>query len=667
MQEKTDIQKRIVFLSEELNRHSELYYQQDKTEITDFEFDTLLKELSELEGSYPELALPYSPTHRVGGRINKDFETIAHKTPMLSLSNTYDTQEIIDFDLRVKKAGHTKVEYVCELKYDGLAISLSYEDGILTRGVTRGDGNQGDDITDNIKTIRSIPLRIKNANVPKYPRYFEVRGEVFFRKADFEVLNKKNKKNKTTEQNFANPRNAASGTLKLQDSSLVAERPLSCFVYALNGVESLSHFEDLETLRKWGLPVADNQKLCKNIHEVIAYLEEWEEKRHGFEMETDGVVIKVNAKKIQTQLGSTAKSPRWAIAYKYPTQRVSTVLEGVDFQVGRTGAVTPVARLKPVALGGTIVKKASLHNMSEIVRLGVAIGDIVEIEKSGEIIPKVVQKLKSTDKTQEIVFLKTCPECGSDLDCTQTIHYCKNHKSCKPQLIGQMIHFVSRKAMNIDHLGKRVIEQLYDENIIRSCADLYDIRLEQIQDLERFGERSANRLIRSIQESKKQSFDRVLFALGIRHIGLQTAEQICANLGSLEKIKATSVEEFLNIPGIGEQIAHSLFNYFRDKENLAIIKRLQASGLQFEIKHTGGKNILDGKTFVITGVFESISREGLQDKIKANGGKVVSSVSAKLNYLVVGSKAGASKLSKANKLRVQQINEQELFQMLEAQ
>lgn len=664
-----DAQKRITELTEKINYYNQKYYQEHISEISDYEFDMLLAELIRLENEFPQFRAEDSPTQRIGGTITKEFPTVKHTYPMLSLANTYTEAAVKDFDERVKRFLNTSepIEYVCELKFDGVSISLIYENGIFKQAITRGDGVQGDDVTPNIKTIRTLPLKIK-ANVPNR---FEVRGEIFISKEQFEKLNQE--REDIGETLFANPRNTASGTIKLQDSAEVARRGLDAYLYFVLG-ENLpfqTHYEALQALEQWGFQVSKTYRLCRNIEEVLAYLHEWEHKRHHLPVETDGVVVKVNSFALQNELGTTAKSPRWAIAYKYKAETASTILESITYQVGRTGAITPVAELTPVQLAGTIVKRASLHNANEIERLGLRIGDMVFVEKGGEIIPKVtgIDLSKRPADSMPLQYITHCPECGTALIRKEgeAVHYCPNEKGCPPQIKGKIEHFVQRKAMDISSLGEKIIEQLYQAGLIHNIADLYDLRIEELLPLERMGEKLATKILNNIEESKKVPFERVLFALGIRFVGATVAQKLAEYFGNLEKLQNATLVELLQVPEIGEKIAKSVLAYFQDADNLQIIERLQKAGLQFEMKNALKElksEKLNGLNFVISGVFEQFSREGLKDEIEKNGGKVLSGISSKVNFLVAGNEAGPSKLEKAQKLGVKVISEQEFLELL---
>ena len=669
--EQQQAQERIKELSEKINYYNQKYYQEHISEISDYEFDMLLSELISLENLYPQFKAPDSPSQRVGVSITKEFASIKHQYPMLSLGNTYSEQEVRDFDERVKKFLNTSqdIEYVCELKFDGVSMSIIYENGLFKQAITRGDGVQGDDVSNNVKTIKTIPLRIQAENLPAR---FEVRGEVFMSKETFEKLNKE--REDIGETLYANPRNTASGTIKLQDSAEVARRGLDCYLYFLLG-ENLpfqTHSESLEVLSKWGFQVSSTYRVCKNIEEVFAYIAEWEQKRHSLPVETDGVVIKVNQFAQQEELGLTAKSPRWAIAFKYKAESVSTTLESITYQVGRTGAVTPVAELKPVQLAGTTVKRASLHNANEIERLGLRIGDTVFVEKGGEIIPKITGVDLSKRPANSIVlqYIQNCPECGTPLlrKEGEAVHYCPNEKGCPPQIKGKIEHFVQRKAMDISSLGEKIIEQLYNNQMLYSIADLYTLEQKKLENLDRMGEKLASKIIKNIEESKSVPFERVLFALGIRFVGATVAKKLAEYFENIEALSQASLEQLTQVPEIGEKIAQSLVAYFADTENQNIVAQLKSAGLQMtsqkiavERKGSG----LEGKTFVISGVFGR-SREEIQADIEAHGGKILSGVSGKLDYLVAGDKMGPSKLEKAQKLGVKIISEEELLQLIGA-
>ncbi|TAH27526.1 MAG: NAD-dependent DNA ligase LigA [Cytophagales bacterium] len=663
-----EAENRIKSLTEQINHHNHLYYQESQSEISDYEFDLLLQELIQLEQQFPSLKKIDSPSNRVGGDITKDFATITHKYPMLSLGNTYTEEELFEFDQRIKKLLEIKYQYVSELKFDGVAISLIYENGYLTHAITRGDGVQGDDVTNNVKTIRSIPLKLKSND---YPSYFEVRGEIFLPFSEFEKINKE--KEELGEPLLANPRNTASGTLKMQDSSIVAKRKLECYIYSLLG-ENLpvqTHSEAMEKLINWGFNVSPTYESHENIESVLNYIKKWETARFNLPLGTDGIVIKVNHYIHQQELGMTAKVPRWAIAFKYKAEHVSTLLESVEYQVGRTGNITPVANLKPVLLAGTTVKRASLHNANEMERLDLHFNDTVWIEKGGEIIPKItsVELSKRIHNASKISFIHQCPACATPLirKENEANHYCPNELSCPPQIKGKIEHFIHRKAMNIEGIGPETIDQLYDLGIIQNYADLYSLSFPKLLTLERFGEKSANNLLLGLEKSKSVPFKNVLFALGIRFVGATVAEKLAYHFKNLNAIINASYEALCEAPEVGDRIAQSVTDYFKNPHNLKLIEQLKSAGLQFyseekTIELEGDK--LSGFTFVISGVFQHFEREELKLKIEKNGGKVVSSISAKLNYLLAGENMGPSKLEKASKLGIKIISETEFIAMI---
>ncbi len=664
------IKERIDTLVKELNGHNYNYYVLAQPTISDFDFDKKLAELAELEKQHPEYQDPDSPTQKVGGDITKEFQTVKHKWPMLSLGNTYNEQDLKEFDERVRKAIGDNFEYVCELKFDGLSLSLTYENGKLQRAVTRGDGTQGDDVTTNAKTIQTIPKTIRGNG---YPEMFEIRGEVFMHKPAFARLNAERIEN--NEVPYANPRNFASGTLKMQDSGEVAKRPLDCFLYFLYTDKRLynTHWESLQAVKNWGFHICEHIKLCKNIDDVLDFVHLWEEKRSSLSYDIDGIVIKVNNFSQQQELGFTAKSPRWAISYKYKAQEVETVLEKVTYQVGRTGAVTPVANLKPVLLAGTTVKRATLHNANEIIRLDLHEGDTVLVEKGGEIIPKIiaVNTIKRRSGAAAISYPEVCPECGSNLIRKEgeAVHYCPNDEACPPQIVGKMQHFISRKAMNIEGLGQETIEAFYRQGLVKHISDLYVLKEkeDQLKKLERFGEKSITNMLEGIEKSKQMPFEKVLFGLGIRYVGETVAKKLAAHFKNIDSLMNASLEELRSAEEIGERIAESLVEYFKDPRHTQQIEELQRHGLQFETaEHVVElqSTRLEGMSFVISGVFENYSRDELKDIIETNGGKILSSISAKLNYLVAGDNMGPSKLEKATKLKIPLISDSELLEML---
>jgi DNA ligase (NAD+) len=666
----TEAKKRIHSLSAELKQHNYNYYVLAMPTISDFDFDKKLEELSGLEKQFPEFAEPDSPTQQVGGEITKEFETVRHKWPMMSLGNTYSEQELLDFDQRIRKAIGDDFEYVCELKFDGLSMSLTYEQGKLVRAVTRGDGVKGDDVTANVKTIHSIPKKLDADG--NYPDHFEIRGEVFMHRKAFERLN--DERIEHGEVPYANPRNFASGTIKLQDSGEVAKRPLDAFMYFLYTDKQLfkTHWESINAVRSWGFHVAEHTKLCKNMDEVLDFIAIWEEKRFDLSYDIDGIVLKVNSYAQQQELGFTAKSPRWAIAYKYKAQQVETILEKVTYQVGRTGSVTPVANLKPVLLAGTTVKRASLHNANEILRLDLHEGDSVFVEKGGEIIPKIisVNPLKRKPDAPVIEYITHCPECGTELVRKEgeANHYCPNDEGCPPQIVGKMQHFVGRKAMNIDGLGDETIETLFRKGLLKHISDIYELKDhdDELKQMDRFGEKSISNMLDGIEKSKQMPFEKVLFGLGIRYVGETVAKKLVAYFKNIDNLMKASLEELTAVDEIGTRIAESLVEYWTEQQHVEQIEKLRAQGLQFvsdEKEVVLASDKLAGKTFIISGTFER-SREELKDIIEQNGGKILSSISAKLNYLVAGDNMGPSKLEKANKLNIPIISDQELLNMI---
>ena len=668
--DRNDAEKRIGDLSEKINYYNEQYYLHDRSEISDFEFDKLLEELIKLEEQFPELRKPDSPSQRVGGTVTKSFETVRHKYPMLSLGNTYSREDLEEFDKRVKKGlNGDAFEYFCELKFDGVALSLNYENGILIRGVTRGDGTRGDDITANVKTIRSIPLKVKNPD--KCPPYFEARGEAFMPTKVFRELNRE--REDIGEELYANARNTASGTLKMQDSSEVARRKLDCYLYSIMGddLPVETHSEGMALLKELGFNVSPTSRLCKDINEVLEYISEWEEKRRTLPVETDGIVLKVNRFDQQEQLGYTAKSPRWAIAYKYKAEDAVTTLKGITYQVGRTGAITPVAELEPVFLAGTTVKRASLHNANEIARLDLRVGDKVFVEKGGEIIPKVtgVDLSARTKGLEPVEYITHCPECGTALyrEEGEAVHYCPNQDGCPPQIKGRIVHFIQRKAMDIDSLGEKTIEILFDKGLVRSPADLYSLTYDDIISLEGFQDKGTSNLLKGIEQSKSTPFENVLFGLGIRYVGKTVAEKLARHFKSMDKLMNASYDDLIAVPEIGERIAQSVKEFLSKPEHRNEIERLRDAGIAMEIEEKEEIQLgsqLDGKTFVISGVFERHSRDELKELIVSYGGKVLSSVSGKLDYLLAGDNMGPSKREKAEKLNIQIITESDFESMI---
>ncbi|GAB3886296.1 NAD-dependent DNA ligase LigA [Spirosoma agri] len=676
-------QERINELTDRLNAYNYQYYQKSVSEVDDFTFDQLLAELASLETQHPDFRRPDSPTARVGGTISKEFTTVYHRFPMLSLGNTYSEEDLVEFDNRVRKGlNGQEYEYVCELKFDGVALSMTYENGVLVQGATRGDGVRGDDITNNIRTIRTVPLRVSGDHIPPL---FEVRGEGFLPLAEFDRINKE--REDIGEPLLANPRNAASGTFKQQDSAAVAKRRLDCYLYSFlsNTDEFQTHEESLIALTTWGFNVSQTWRKCVDIKEIMLFINEWETRRFELPLGTDGIVIKVNRYDQQRELGYTAKSPRWAIAFKYKALAASTVLNDIRYQVGRTGAVTPVALLTPVLLAGTVVKRASLHNANEIERLGVMLHDTVFVEKGGEIIPKItgVDTSKRTDQSRPISYPTTCPACGTSLVRreSEANFYCPNERGCPPQRQARFEHFIQRRAMNIESLGEGKIELLIDRGLVQTPADLYQLTSENLLGIEKvfedeetgkrrvvsFREKTVENILTAIERSKAQPFQSVLFALGIRYVGNTTAEKLADYFGSMDAIINASQEALLAVPDTGPRIAESVVIWFADPENRAYVAQLRAAGLQF----AGEKKVveregdtLEGKTFLYSGTFANFSREELEARIAANGGRVLSGISKKLNYLIVGENAGPSKLEKAKKLNVPMITEDEFMAML---
>lgn len=668
---KPDVKAHMDALVKELNLHNYNYYVLAQPTISDFEFDQKLKELEQLEKEYPEFQDPESPTQKVGGEVTKEFKTVKHRWPMLSLGNTYSEQDLRDFDERIRKAIGDNFEYVCELKFDGLSMSLTYVDGKLARAVTRGDGTQGDDVTTNVKTINKIPKQLRGSG---FPNNFEIRGEVFMHRAAFERLN--NERIDKGEVPYANPRNFASGTMKLQDSSEVAKRPLDCFLYFLYTEKEIfrTHWESLQAVNEWGFHVCEHNKLAKGIDEVLEFIHYWDKNRFDLSYDIDGIVIKVNNYAQQHELGFTAKSPRWAISYKYKAEQVETILKAVTYQVGRTGAVTPVANLKPVLLAGTTVKRATLHNANEIERLDLYEGDTVFVEKGGEIIPKIisVNTLKRPDDAKKVIYPEVCPECSSNLIRKEgeAVHYCPNDEECPPQIVGKMQHYCGRKAMNIDGLGDETIEALYRKGLIEHISDLYILheKMDDLKQMERFGEKSINNMLNGIEKSKQMPFEKVLFGLGIRYIGETVARKIATHFKNVDSLIQATYDELISVDEIGGRIAESLVEYFKNPKHIEQIQKLQQAGLQFKTEEREislASEKLKGKTFIISGVFADYSREELAQLIESNGGKILSSISGKLNYLVAGDNMGPSKLEKANKLNIPIISDRELLEMIQ--
>ena len=663
------VKEQIEQLRSLLHQHNYNYYVLNTPSISDQEFDSLMRQLQELEELHPEYQDENSPSVRVGSDINKNFTQVSHKYPMLSLSNTYSEGEVNEFYQRVRKALNEEFEICCEMKYDGTSISLIYEDGKLMRAVTRGDGEKGDDVTDNVKTIKSIPLVLHGSN---YPPVFEIRGEILMPWDTFEELNRE--KEAREEPLFANPRNAASGTLKLQNSSIVASRKLDAYLYYLLG-DNLpfdGHYENLQEAQKWGFKISPLMRKCHSTEEIFEFINYWDIERKNLPVATDGIVLKVNSLKQQKNLGFTAKSPRWAIAYKFQAERALTRLNRVTFQVGRTGAVTPVANLEPVQLSGTVVKRASLHNADIIENLDLYIGDMVYVEKGGEIIPKITgvdTALRSFMIGEKVKFINQCPECGSTLIRYEgeAAHYCPNDSACPPQIKGKIEHFISRKAMNIDGLGPETVDLFYSLGLIQNTADLYQLTIEKIKDLDGKGEKSAENIINGIEQSKKVPFERVIFALGIRFVGETVAKKIAKSFTNIDELINASKEELINIDEIGEKIAQSILNFFSNETNRTLIQRLKDAGLTLQRSEEERADYTDklyGLSIVISGVFTHYSRDEYKAMIEKNGGKNVSSISAKTSFILAGENMGPSKLDKANKLGIKIINEEEFLKLI---
>lgn len=662
------VKEKIDQLRADLHRHNYNYYVLNAPEISDKEFDDRMRELQELEKEHPEYQDDNSPTMRVGSDLNKNFTQVAHKYPMLSLGNTYSESEVTDFYDRVKKALNEDFEICCELKYDGTSISLTYENGKLVRAVTRGDGEKGDDVTDNVKTIRTIPLVLHGS----YPELFEIRGEILMPWEVFEELNRE--KEAREEPLFANPRNAASGTLKLQNSAIVASRKLDAYLYYLLGEELPcdGHYENLQAAAGWGFKTSEHMKKAHSLEEVFEYIRYWDTERKNLPVATDGIVLKVNSMRQQKNLGFTAKSPRWAIAYKFQAERALTRLNKVTYQVGRTGAVTPVANLDPVQLSGTIVKRASLHNADIIEGLDLHIGDMVYVEKGGEIIPKITgvdKDARSMLIGEKVKFITHCPECGSKLIRYEgeAAHYCPNETSCPPQIKGKIEHFISRKAMNIDGLGPETVDMFYRLGLIKNTADLYQLTADDIKNLDRMGEKSAENIIKGIEASKEVPFERVLFALGIRFVGETVAKKIAKSFNDIDELKNANLEKLINIDEIGEKIAQSILTYFANPLNRELIERLKSTGLQLyrrEEDLSGYTDKLAGQSIVISGVFTHHSRDEYKELIEKNGGKNVGSISAKTSFILAGENMGPAKLEKAHKLGIKLMSEDEFLTLI---
>ena len=666
------IQQQIETLRAELHRHNHNYYVLNAPEITDFEFDRMMRELQDLEQAHPEFYDENSPTMRVGSDLSKVFSQVTHKYPMLSLGNTYSEGEVSDFYERARKMlGEEEFEICCEMKYDGTSISLTYENGLLVSAVTRGDGVKGDDVTDNVKTIRTIPLKLQGTD---YPMNFEIRGEILMPWNVFEKLNEERAANE--EPLFANPRNAASGTLKLQNSSVVASRKLDAYLYYMLGEELPcdGHYENLQKAREWGFKISDATRKVRTLQEVFDFIRYWDTERKNLPVATDGIVLKINSLRQQKNLGYTAKSPRWAIAYKFQAERACTRLNSISYQVGRTGAITPVANLDPVQLSGTVVKRASLHNADIIEGLDLHIGDMVYVEKGGEIIPKItgVDKEARFMVGDKVQFITRCPECGTPLmrNEDEAAHYCPNDKACPPQIKGKIEHFITRKAMNIDGMGPETVEQFYNVGLIKNIADLYDLHATDLQLLERMGERSANNIIEGIRKSTEVPYPRVLFALGIRYVGETVAKKLANAFPTIDQLKEATLDDLIHVDEIGERIAQSVIRWFADEDNLQLIERLKAAGLQFELSEevlSERTDRLAGKSIVISGVFTHHSRDEYKALIEKHGGKNVGSISGKTSFILAGENMGPSKLEKAIKLGVAIVNEEEFLGMIEGE
>jgi DNA ligase (NAD+) len=653
-------------LREALNQHNYNYYVMDKPTISDFEFDQKLKQLQELETQHPDYFDENSPTQRVGGSITKNFETVQHEYRMYSLDNSYSIEDLQDWETRIQKVlGDVPLEYTCELKYDGASISITYENGRLVRAVTRGDGFQGDDVTNNIKTIKAVPIHLKG----DFPDKFDIRGEIILPFAGFEKMNQE--LIEIGETPYSNPRNTASGSLKLQDSAEVAKRPLDCLLYFVigNNLPFNTQFEGLQKARDWGFKVPNQSKLAKNLNEVFEFISHWDKHRHDLPYETDGVVIKVNNLQHQDELGYTAKSPRWAMAYKFKAEQVTTTLNSITYQVGRTGAITPVANLEPVQLAGTIVKRASLHNADQIEKLDIRIGDTVFVEKGGEIIPKIIAVAQRGNQSERTKYITHCPECQTELVRTEgeANHFCLNFYGCPPQIIGRIQHFISRKAMDIDGLGGETVALLFSAGLVTNYTDLYKLKKEQIIPLERMAEKSAENLIQGIEKSKNIPFERVLYALGIRYVGETVAKKLAKHYKSIDAIAQASMMDLILVDEIGDKIAQSVIQFFDNQENRIIIERLKQFGVQLESSAESAllSEKLKGKTFVVSGVFELYSRDELKKAIEDNGGKVGSSISAKTDFVIAGDNMGPAKLEKANQLKIAIISEIDFKNMVE--
>lgn len=693
---KDEAKEKIAQLSQEIDTHNYNYYVLSNPTISDYEFDLMLKELIDLEKNFPEFALPESPTQRVGGDLVKNFKTVTHRYPMLSLGNTYSEEELKDFDERVRKvlgSGSsdlftsssstsltTSFEYVCELKFDGVAIGLTYVDGKLTQAVTRGDGVKGDDVTVNVKTIKSIPLKLKGND---YPKEFEIRGEIILPRAEFDRMNEElvvqlrdegYSDDEINERLYRNPRNTASGTLKNQDSKIVATRKLDCYLYALYGddLNFDTHYESLKKAKQWGFKVSDHAVKCNTLDDVFDYINLWDKGREELPYDIDGIVLKVNSYAQQEELGYTAKSPRWAISYKFKAENIATQLLSISYQVGRTGAVTPVANLQPVVLAGTVVKRASLHNADIIEKLDVRVGDFVYVEKGGEIIPKItgVDLSQRKENTEPTKYITHCPECNTPLVRTEgeAAFYCPNEDGCPPQIIGRIQHFTSRKAMNIDGLGDETVDLLFRKDLLHNIADIYDLKKEQIMNLDRMGDKSASNLIDGIEKSKQVPFEKVLFAIGIRYVGDTVAKKIAMHFKSMDNIINATYEQLIEAPEVGEKIAQSVISFFKEGKNVQLVKRLEHAGLQMKVDESTNKiasDKLKGLIIVATGTLKNYKRDEIKEAIESNGGKASGSVSGKTSFVLAGDEPGENKITKAKELNVKIINEEEFIKMLE--
>ncbi len=661
------VKEQIELLRTELRKHNYNYYVLDDPTISDYDFDMKLKTLQELEEQHPEFYDPNSPTQRVGGEVTKNFNTVVHEHRMYSLDNSYSKEDLLEWEKRIKKLVDGDIQYTCELKYDGASMNLTYENGQLLRAVTRGDGVQGDEVTTNVKTIKTVPLTLKG----DFPQRFDIRGEIILPLEGFKKMNEERIAN--DEEPYRNPRNTASGSLKLQDSAEVAKRPLQCLLYSIKGknLSFKTQFEGLEKARAWGFKVPNEAKLVNSVDEILDYISYWDKHRHDLPYEIDGVVIKVNSFYQQDELGFTAKAPRWAMAYKFKAEQVSTVLNEITYQVGRTGAITPVANLEPILLAGTIVKRASLHNADQVEKLDVRVGDTVFVEKGGEIIPKIiaVDLSKRAEGLKITEYISHCPECGTELIRPQgeAKHYCPNYNGCQPQVVGRIQHYISRKAMDIEGLGGETVALLVSEGLISNYSDLYELTVEQVIPLERMAEKSADNLVKGIEASQQIPFERVLFALGIRYVGETVAKKLAKHYKTIDNLMNASLLDLTLVDEIGERIAESVIEFFSSEENVQIIERLKSFGVQLEISKEQLANQtekLKGSIFVVSGVFEIVSRNELKKLIEDNGGKVSSSVSSKTSYLVAGNNMGPSKRAKAEKLGVSIISEQDFLTMI---